>query len=84
MPRMNGLEVCRRMSAARNRVYILVLIARSGKQDIVEALEAGADDYLIKRISQEELYVRLSLGIRTLSLESRLAAQTLELAEATN
>jgi DNA-binding response OmpR family regulator len=84
MPGMNGLDVCRRIRATKQLVYILLLNARSGKEEILEALQAGADDYLVKRISQEELYVRLSLGIRILALESQLAARTPELAGAAN
>jgi DNA-binding response OmpR family regulator len=81
MPGMNGLDVCRRIRATRKHGYILLLTARSSKQDITQGLRAGADDYLVKRISHEELYVRLSLGIRILTLESPLQARMSELAE---
>jgi DNA-binding response OmpR family regulator len=47
----------------------------------MQALQAGADDYLVKHISQEELYVRLSLRIPILGLEFQLAARTSELAK---
>jgi DNA-binding response OmpR family regulator len=80
MPGMSGLDVCRRIRESGKLAYILLLTARSGKQNIAEGLKAGADDYLTKRISQEELRVRLSLGIRILTLESQLAARTAELA----
>jgi DNA-binding response OmpR family regulator len=72
MPGINGLDLCRHICAAAKHVYILLLTARSGKQDIMDGLQAGANDYLVKRISQAELYVRLSLAIRILTLEAQL------------
>ena len=84
MPGISGLDVCRHLRESGKLAYILLLTARSGKQDIREGLKAGADDYLTKRISQEELYVRLSLGIRILALESRLAERAPELVGTTN
>ena len=55
MPGMSGLEVCRHIRESGELAYILLLTARSDKQDIMKGLKAGADDYLTKRISQEEL-----------------------------
>src|SRR6516225_7795513 len=48
MPGIDGVEVCRRVRAAGKEpyIYILLLTARTDSQDLVEALEAGADDYL--------------------------------------
>jgi DNA-binding response OmpR family regulator len=79
MPGLDGLELCRRVRKEAKLAYILLLTARGGTQNIRQALQAGADDYLVKRISQEELSVRLRLGIRILSLEAQLAAQAVEL-----
>src|SRR5918992_6072126 len=48
MPRVDGLEVCRRMRAAGDRTPVLVLTARDAVADRVRGLDAGADDYLVK------------------------------------
>src|SRR5690349_9235469 len=59
MPRMDGLEVCRRLRADGSRVPILMLTAREAVDDRVEGLEAGADDYLAKPFALRELLARL-------------------------
>src|SRR3990172_4805695 len=59
LPRVDGLEVCRRLRAAGNRVPILVLTARAAIFDRVEGLDAGADDYLVKPFALDELLARL-------------------------
>jgi DNA-binding response OmpR family regulator len=79
LPGLDGLELCRRVRTEAKLAYIPLLTARGGKQNVLQGLQAGADDYLVKQISQEELSVRLSLGIRILTLEAQLAAQTVEL-----
>ena len=48
MPDIDGLEVCRRLRAAGNRVPILILTARDAVADRIDGLDAGADDYLVK------------------------------------
>src|SRR5260221_9986880 len=64
MPGLDGLEVCREVRAMPLAVpaYILLLTARGGKEDIVEGLDAGADDYLTKPFDLEELRARLRVG----------------------
>ena len=59
LPRVDGLEVCRRLRASGNRVPILVLTARAAISDRVEGLDAGADDYLVKPFALDELLARL-------------------------
>ncbi len=61
MPGMDGVEVCRRVRADLREpyVYILLLTARTESQDLVEGMEAGADDYLTKPFNAHELRVRL-------------------------
>lgn len=73
MPEMNGLELCRhiREKAASGYVYIILLTSNSGTQNIVQGLEAGADDYIVKPFEPEELSLRLRVGQRVLTLESR-------------
>ncbi|MEO8435988.1 MAG: response regulator transcription factor [Pyrinomonadaceae bacterium] len=81
MPGMNGVEVSRavRSLAKPSGAYIILLTARSGKEDIVAALDAGADDYLTKPYHSEELRVRVQAGIRIVELQRSLAARINEL-----
>ena len=74
MPGMDGLEVCRRVRAAGREpyVYIVLLTARNESQDLVEGMEAGADDYLTKPFHAHELRVRLRAGLRILNLQEQL------------
>ncbi len=59
MPHVNGLEVARRLRAAKNHTPILMLTARDAPNDIVAGLDAGADDYLVKPFSLSVLLARL-------------------------
>jgi putative two-component system response regulator len=73
MPELNGLELCRRIRQRRwsGYVYIILLTSHSGVENIVEGLDAGADDFLTKPFDPHEMRVRLSTGRRILGLESR-------------
>jgi two-component system response regulator MprA len=64
MPFVDGLEACRRLRAAGNRVPILMLTARDAVDDRVAGLEAGADDYLPKPFALRELVARLRAIMR--------------------
>ncbi len=64
MPRLDGLEVCRRLRAAGDRTPVLVLTARDAVADRVRGLDAGADDYLVKPFALEELGARLRALLR--------------------
>jgi len=64
MPHVDGMEVCRRVRAARNEVPILMLTARDSVDDRVAGLEAGADDYLVKPFALRELLARLKAIMR--------------------
>ena len=64
MPRVNGLEVCRRLRATGNRVPVLMLTARDQVEDRVEGLDAGADDYVVKPFALEELLARVRALLR--------------------
>jgi two-component system response regulator MprA len=64
MPRMNGLEVCRRLRAKGDRTPVLVLTAKDTVSDRVTGLDAGADDYLVKPFAREELLARLRALLR--------------------
>lgn len=74
MPGLSGVEVCRKLRAL-NRLYytyIILLTSKAEKDDIVEGLKAGADDYLTKPFNPRELEVRIGVGARVLNLESEL------------
>ncbi len=79
MPGLEGIEICRRVREINKSIYVILLTARSSKANIVEALEAGADDYLAKPFDKEELRARLSVGLRILSLQATLTARVAEL-----
>jgi two-component system response regulator MprA len=64
MPGLDGLEVCRRIRGAGNRVPVLMLTARDEVSDRVAGLDAGADDYLVKPFALEELLARLRALLR--------------------
>jgi len=84
MPEMDGVEVCRRVRERTNipYVYILVLTGKDRTEDLIEAMEAGADDYLTKPFHPHELQARLRAGRRVLELESALRASLGELEQA--
>jgi two-component system response regulator MprA len=64
MPRLDGLEVCRRLRRDGNPIPILMLTARDEVSDRVAGLDAGADDYLVKPFALEELLARLRALLR--------------------
>jgi two-component system, OmpR family, response regulator MprA len=64
LPGIDGLEVCRRLRGAGDEVSILMLTARDEVKDRVEGLETGADDYLVKPFSFEELLARVRALLR--------------------
>jgi two-component system response regulator MprA len=64
MPEVDGLEVCRRLRAAGNRVPVLMLTARDEVENRVAGLDAGADDYVTKPFALEELLARVRALLR--------------------
>jgi two-component system response regulator MprA len=64
MPDVDGIEVCRRLRATRDRTPVLMLTARDGVDDRVTGLDSGADDYLVKPFALEELLARLRALLR--------------------
>jgi two-component system response regulator MprA len=64
MPRLDGLETCRRLRAAGDRTPVLMLTARDAVGDRVEGLDAGADDYLVKPFALDELLARIRALLR--------------------
>jgi two-component system cell cycle response regulator len=74
MPGMTGVEVCRRIRERDSEpyTYILLLTSKSQKEDLIEGMDAGADDYITKPFDQNELQVRLRAGTRLVDLQSQL------------
>ena len=65
MPCMSGPQLCQKLRASRDehRTYVIMLTGKSGKEDVVTGLEAGADDYIRKPFDFEELYTGCVLHI---------------------
>ena len=84
MPEMDGLEVVRhvRHSKTDRPPYILMLTAKSEKANIVTALDAGADDYLIKPFDAGELRARVEVGRRMVEMQDQLAGRVRDLSAA--
>lgn len=74
MPGYSGPEICKmvRERAREPYTYILLLTSRSEREDLIEGLESGADDYITKPFDQNELNVRLRTGLRILDLQAEL------------
>jgi two-component system, cell cycle response regulator len=74
MPGLNGVDVCRELRKVRPEpyTYILLLTSKDAKENIVEGLESGADDYLTKPFNSHELKARIRVGLRVLELEDNL------------
>jgi len=83
MPEVDGLELIRRIrkSEQAGYVYIVLLTARTENEDLVEAMEAGADDFLGKPCNPKELRVRLRASERIIELEHTLMDQNRRLME---
>jgi diguanylate cyclase (GGDEF)-like protein len=76
MPGMDGLEVCRHLRARPGEpyTYVLLLTAKDAKENLIEGLRAGADEYLTKPFNTQELDARLRAGRRIVELQSDLIA----------
>jgi diguanylate cyclase (GGDEF)-like protein len=74
MPGLTGPEVCRRVreKGVEPYTYILLLTSRTQKEDVIEGMTAGADDYVVKPFDQQELNVRLRAGRRIIDLQDEL------------
>lgn len=84
MPGVDGLGLCRRMRAAQPKAatYIILVTARGGLDNVVQGLEAGADDYITKPFDLRELRARLQVGVRIVQLQKALMERLHELEDA--
>lgn len=82
MPGMDGIEVCRRLRDASKAVYIILLTSLGTKENILQALEVGADDYLVKPFDAFALQTRIRVGLRIIGLQTVLADRVKELESA--
>lgn len=74
MPGITGLEVCRKVRdcAREPYTYIMLLTSKSLKEDLIQGMESGADDYIVKPFDQHELNVRLRAAKRLVELQGEL------------
>jgi two-component system, cell cycle response regulator len=81
MPKLDGIEVCRaiRKRMAEPYLYVILLTVKGQQREIIEGLEAGADDYVTKPFDLLELKARLRAGRRILELQDQLIASREEL-----
>jgi CheY-like chemotaxis protein len=81
MPEIDGVELCRRVRARPTTTppYLILLTAKSSKENVVMGLDAGANDYLTKPFDRAELRARVQVGAHVLELQANLAARVHEL-----
>lgn len=75
LPDMDGIDLCQRIrqvGSRRNYVYVILLTSKEGRQNMLDAMQAGADDYLLKPFDESELKARLLVGKRILDLQEEL------------
>ncbi len=74
MPGRSGVEVCRELRKRVNQpyTYVILLTSKSQKEDFIEGMNSGADDYVSKPFDQKELHVRLRAGRRIVELQDEL------------
>ncbi|MDD5134266.1 MAG: response regulator [Phycisphaerae bacterium] len=74
MPGMDGLELCKKIRSVPDGkyIYLIFLTSKAQNEDIVIALDAGADDYLCKPFDREVLKSRMAVGVRTVNYEDQL------------
>ena len=81
MPNLDGLELCQRIRGTPHLAgtYVILVTGRDSREDLVNGLEAGADDYMIKPIDIVELQARVGVGLRVAKLQQNLTSTVTEL-----
>ncbi len=84
MPGIDGLEICQRVKKFKKELppYIIMLTVRDSKDEIVQGLEAGADDYITKPFDENELRARINVAKRMVRIQLSLSKKIKELEEA--
>ncbi len=84
MPGKNGLEVCRAIKeeGGSSLTYVIMLTVKHEPEEIAQALEAGADDFVTKPFNAVELQARIKAGVRTVRLQKALIKNIVELEDA--
>ena len=85
MPGVDGITLCReirRLETADEYTYIIILTGKTRREDIVEGLAAGADDYMVKPFNKDELVARVRTGVRIITGQRELRQANKELSEA--
>lgn len=84
MPGLDGVEICRRLRSSDEprMIYIIMVTTNVQPSEIVEGLEAGADDYVTKPFDPQELRARVEVGVRVVELHELLAERERSLAVA--
>jgi|SaaInlStandDraft_1057018.scaffolds.fasta_scaffold91851_2 two-component system, sensor histidine kinase and response regulator len=81
MPEVPGLNVVENLRRKNQNHYIIMLTAKSEKEDVTAALDAGANDYIVKPFDPEELRARVDAGVRVLDAEAKLTEATERMSE---
>lgn len=83
LPGMNGIELCKKVRTNEflNETYFIIITASTVKEQRIEALQAGADDYLSKPLTTEDLTAKLRSAIRIVQMQERLQAENNKLLE---
>lgn len=79
MPEMDGVALCEELRKSGQYVYVILLSAKSQREDRLRAFKAGVDDFLTKPLDKDELFARLSVAERIIDAEARLQERSLEI-----
>ncbi len=74
MPKLDGVDLCRKIRELPHGklIYLIILTAKDKKENIIEGLDAGANDYMVKPFDSGELQARFNVGMRVVDLQERL------------
>ncbi len=84
MPDLDGISLCKKIRSAKfpNYIYIIIVTANTKKKECLYGIAAGADDYIMKPFSFEEIQIRLKAGERVLELEKKCKNTNIQLLQA--
>jgi phosphoserine phosphatase RsbU/P len=84
MPELDGVGVCSKVKELErdNPIYVIILTGRTSKEDIVQGLDAGADDYVTKPFDENELRARIRVAERMVNIQASLSETVEELRQA--